>query len=64
MFILDTYTIVGSAILLFVALLTSFINPFFRKPKVSKPFGNDIAHDFHEENIENETEIELSLIHI
>lgn len=64
MFILDTYTIVGSAILLFVALLTSFINPFFRKPKVSKPFGNDIAHDFHEENIENETEIENREIEI
>ena len=38
MFIIDIYTIVISAMLLLVALFTSFINPFFRKPNVSEPY--------------------------
>ena len=52
MFIIDTYTIIVSAMLLSVALLTSFINPFFRRPKLSEPYCKEVA----EEALTEETE--------
>ena len=52
MFIIDTYTIIVSAMLLLVALLTSFINPFFRRPKLSEPYCKEIV----EETLTEETE--------
>ena len=52
MFIIDTYTIIVLAMLLSVALLTSFINPFFRRPKLSEPYCKEVA----EEALTEETE--------
>lgn len=49
MFVIDTYTIIIVAVLLVMALLTPFINPFFRKPKLSAA-----TYTAEEETIEEE----------
>jgi len=52
MFTIDTYTIIFSSVLILLALLSSIVSPFFRKPKLSNTYNkgdvadnNDIIED-------------------
>ena len=52
MFIIDTYTIIFSSVLILLALLSSIVSPFCRKPKLSNTYhkgdvadNNDIIED-------------------
>lgn len=44
MFTIDTYTIIFSSVLILLALLSSIVSPFFRKPKLSNTYNKgDVA---------------------
>ena len=59
MFILDTYTIIFSSVLLFAALLSSIISPLFRRPRLSESYNKeDIAEETTEEYITSAQPIE------
>ena len=59
MFILDTYTIIFSSVLLFAALLSSVISPLFRRPRLSESYNKeDIAEETTEEYITSAQPIE------
>jgi hypothetical protein len=57
MFTIDTYTIIFSSVLILLALLSSIVSPFFRKPKHSNTYNKGDVADNNDTIEDNTTSI-------